>query len=71
MSVEAVFRSWNTDRAIYFRKINDIRGLKGTAVNIQAMVFGNMGSTSGTGVSFTRSPSDGENVITGEFLLNA
>lgn len=71
MSIDAVFGSWNNDRAIIYRKLNDIRGLLGTAVNIQAMVFGNMGETSGTGVCFTRNPSTGENKFYGEFLMNA
>jgi pyruvate,orthophosphate dikinase len=70
-SINAVFGSWNNDRAITYRKINDIRGLIGTAVNVQAMVFGNMGETSGTGVAFTRNPATGENLIYGEFLMNA
>lgn len=70
-SVDAVFGSWNNDRAIVYRRLNDIKGLKGTAVNVQAMVYGNMGETSGTGVAFTRNPSTGENVIYGEFLMNA
>ena len=64
-------RSWNSERAIYYRKMNNINGLLGTAVNIQAMVFGNKGETSGTGVAFSRSPSDGENKLIGEFLINA
>jgi len=71
MSIDAVFGSWNNDRAIIYRKINDIKGLLGTAVNVQAMVFGNMGDTSGTGVCFTRNPSTGENKFYGEFLMNA
>jgi pyruvate,orthophosphate dikinase len=71
MAVEAVFGSWNNDRANHYRKINDIKGLKGTAVNIQAMVFGNMGDTSGTGVCFSRDPSTGENYFYGEYLMNA
>ncbi|NKB36637.1 MAG: pyruvate, phosphate dikinase [Gammaproteobacteria bacterium] len=70
-SVEAVFKSWNIPRAIAYRKINDIRGLLGTAVNIQSMVFGNMGEDSGTGVAFTRDPSTGKNEFFGEFLINA
>lgn len=70
-SVDAVFRSWNNARAIRYRKINDIPGEWGTAVNVQAMVFGNMGETSGTGVAFTRDPSTGENVFYGEYLMNA
>jgi pyruvate,orthophosphate dikinase len=71
MSIDAVFGSWNNDRAILYRKLNDIKGLLGTAVNVQAMVFGNMGDTSGTGVAFTRNPSTGENKLYGEFLINA
>jgi len=71
MAIDAVFNSWNNDRAIVYRKLNDIRGLLGTAVNIQSMVFGNMGDTSGTGVCFTRNPSTGENKFYGEFLMNA
>ncbi len=70
-AIEAVFRSWNNPRAIYYRKINDIPGSWGTAVNVQMMVFGNMGETSGTGVAFTRNPSTGENKLYGEFLMNA
>lgn len=71
MSVEAVFRSWNNDRAIIYRNLNKISHDLGTAVNIQAMVFGNMGNDSGTGVAFTRNPSTGENVLYGEYLTNA
>ncbi|MCF7866141.1 pyruvate, phosphate dikinase [Candidatus Woesearchaeota archaeon] len=71
MAVEAVFGSWKNDRANHYRRLNDIRGLKGTAVNVQAMVFGNMGETSGTGVCFSRDPSTGENVFYGEYLMNA
>ena len=71
MAIEAVFGSWNNNRAIAYRKLNDIKGLKGTAVNIQAMVFGNMGETSGTGVCFSRNPSTGENKFYGEYLMNA
>lgn len=70
-AIEAVFRSWNNPRAIYYRKMNDIPGSWGTAVNVQMMVFGNMGETSGTGVAFTRNPSTGENKLYGEFLMNA
>ncbi len=70
-SVNAVFGSWNNPRAIKYRQLNDIRGLIGTAVNIQSMVYGNMGDTSGTGVCFTRNPSTGENKFYGEFLINA
>ncbi|MFA6073093.1 MAG: pyruvate, phosphate dikinase [Candidatus Woesearchaeota archaeon] len=71
LAIEAVFKSWNNDRAIHYRRLNDIKGLKGTAVNVQAMVFGNMGETSGTGVCFSRDPSTGENMFYGEFLMNA
>ncbi len=71
MAVEAVFRSWNTERAERYRELNRIRGLRGTAVNVQAMVFGNMGNDSATGVCFTRDPSTGKNVFYGEFLRNA
>lgn len=71
MSINAVFGSWNNDRAIDYRRLNDIKGLEGTAVNIQAMVFGNMGETSGTGVCFSRDPSTGENIFYGEYLMNA
>ncbi len=71
MAVEAVFGSWNNPRAIAYRRLNDIKGLKGTAVNIQAMVFGNMGESSGTGVCFSRNPSTGENKFYGEYLMNA
>ena len=70
-AVEAVFRSWNTPRALTYRKINNIRGLIGTAANIQSMVFGNMGNDSGTGVAFTRDPTTGKNRFYGEFLINA
>ncbi len=70
-SVKAVFRSWNNDRAIYYRRMNDIPSSWGTAVNVQEMVFGNMGETSGTGVAFTRNPSTGERKLYGEFLMNA
>jgi pyruvate,orthophosphate dikinase len=70
-AIEAVFRSWNTPRAVTYRRINDIRGLLGTAVNVQTMVFGNMGDDSATGVAFTRDPATGENVFYGEFLVNA
>lgn len=70
-SVTAVFRSWDNPRAIYYRRMNDIPGDWGTAVNVQAMVFGNMGDTSGTGVAFTRNPSTGEAKIYGEYLINA
>ena len=70
-AVKAVFRSWDNPRAIYYRRMNDIPGDWGTAVNVQAMVFGNMGDTSGTGVAFTRNPSTGEKQIYGEYLINA
>lgn len=70
-AVEAVFRSWNNPRAIYYRKMNDIPSSWGTAVNVQMMVFGNMGNDCGTGVAFTRNPSTGENKLYGEFLMNA
>ncbi|HMO25863.1 MAG TPA: PEP/pyruvate-binding domain-containing protein, partial [Tepidisphaeraceae bacterium] len=71
LSIEAVFKSWMGDRAIAYRRINDIKGLAGTAVNVQTMVFGNMGDDSATGVAFTRNPSTGENKFYGEFLVNA
>ena len=70
-SVKAVFRSWNNHRAIVYRRMNDIPGDWGTAVNVQMMVFGNMGNTSGTGVAFTRNPANGEKDIYGEYLINA
>ena len=70
-SVEAVFRSWNNERAIYYRRMNDIPGDWGTAVNVQEMVFGNMGNDCGTGVAFTRNPATGEKKLFGEFLMNA
>ncbi|KAL3812749.1 hypothetical protein ACJIZ3_014017 [Penstemon smallii] len=71
LAIKAVFDSWDSPRAIKYRSINHIHGLKGTAVNIQCMVFGNMGDTSGSGVLFTRNPSTGENKLYGEFLINA
>ncbi len=71
LAVEAVFKSWNTNRAIRYREVENIRGLLGTAVNVQSMVYGNMGEESGTGVAFTRNPSTGENKFFGEFLINA
>lgn len=71
MSINAVFDSWNSQRAITYRKINNISGDWGTAVNVQSMVYGNMGETSGTGVAFTRNPSTGENKFFGEYLINA
>ncbi len=69
--VKAVFRSWNNARAITYRRLNDIPGSWGTAVNIQEMVFGNMGEDCGTGVAFTRNPATGENKLFGEYLMNA
>ncbi len=71
LAIEAVFKSWNADRAVSYRRIAGISGLNGTAVNVQAMVYGNMGNDSGTGVAFTRNPSTGENKFYGEFLVNA
>ena len=70
-SIDAVLNSWNNDRAIKYRALNNIKGLAGTAVNVQAMVFGNFGETSGTGVCFSRDPSTGENIFYGEYLMNA
>ena len=70
-TINAVFNSWNNPRAIKYRELNEIRGLLGTAVNVQSMVFGNMGESSGTGVCFSRDPSTGENRFYGEFLVNA
>lgn len=70
-AIKAVFRSWNNERARLYRKLNHISDELGTAVNVQAMVFGNMGDTSGTGVAFTRNPATGEKCLYGEFLLNA
>ncbi|PIQ85286.1 MAG: pyruvate, phosphate dikinase [Candidatus Omnitrophica bacterium CG11_big_fil_rev_8_21_14_0_20_45_26] len=70
-AINAVFNSWNNPRAIRYRELNEIRGLLGTAVNVQSMVFGNMGDNSGTGVCFTRDPSTGENKFYGEYLINA
>lgn len=70
-AVKAVFRSWNNERANIYRRMNDIPSNWGTAVNIQEMVYGNMGNTSGTGVAFTRNPATGENKLFGEFLINA
>ncbi len=70
-AIKAVFRSWDNPRAIVYRRMNDIPGDWGTAVNVQAMVFGNMGNDSGTGVAFTRNPSTGEKKLYGEFLMNA
>lgn len=71
LAIEAVFKSWNTDRAAVYRKANKIADDLGTAVNVQAMVFGNLGNDSGTGVAFTRDPSTGERKLYGEYLLNA
>ena len=70
-AIEAVFKSWNNERAIYYRRMNDIPSDWGTAVNVQMMVFGNMGDSCGTGVAFTRNPATGENSLYGEFLMNA
>jgi len=70
-AIDAVFGSWNNPRAIRYRKLNDLRGFKGTAVNVQSMVFGNFGEDSGTGVCFSRDPSTGEKYFYGEFLMNA
>ena len=70
-TVKAVFRSWNNERAVLYRKLNDIPDNLGTAVNVQYMVFGNTGDKSGTGVAFTRNPATGENKLYGEFLVNA
>jgi pyruvate, orthophosphate dikinase len=70
-AIEAVFKSWMGERAIKYRELNEIRGLRGTAVNVQSMVFGNMGDDCATGVAFTRNPSTGENKFYGEFLINA
>ncbi len=71
LAIDAVFRSWNTPRAVRYREINHLHGYLGTAVTVQAMVFGNLGDDSGTGVAFTRNPSTGENELYGEFLVNA
>ncbi|HRI11270.1 MAG TPA: PEP/pyruvate-binding domain-containing protein, partial [Nannocystaceae bacterium] len=71
LAIEAVFKSWNGDRAVSYRRIQGIQGLIGTAVNVQAMVFGNMGDDSATGVGFTRNPATGENKFYGDFLVNA
>lgn len=70
-AIMAVFRSWNNDRAILYRKLNEIPDSIGTAVNVQSMVFGNMGDTSGTGVAFTRNAANGQKALFGEFLVNA
>jgi pyruvate,orthophosphate dikinase len=71
LAIQAVFNSWMGKKAVEYRRIERISGLKGTAVNVQAMVFGNMGNTSGTGVAFTRDPNTGENVFYGDYLINA
>lgn len=71
LAIAAVFRSWGNERAILYRKLNDIDDAMGTAVNVQSMVFGNMGDTSGTGVAFSRNPATGENKLFGEYLINA
>ena len=71
LAIEAVFKSWNNNRAMVYRRLHDIAHDLGTAVNIQSMVFGNMGETSGTGVAFTRNPATGENKLFGEYLINA
>ncbi len=71
MSIDAVFKSWNNQRAITYRRLNNIPGEWGTAVNVQSMVYGNMGETSGTGVAFTRDPATGEKCFYGEYLINA
>ena len=71
MARDAVFRSWNNERAKHYRRINNISDELGTAVNVQAMVFGNLGDTSGTGVGFTRNPATGNKEFYGEFLMNA
>lgn len=70
-AISAVFDSWNSERAVKYREAEGITGLLGTAVNVQAMVYGNMGDTSGTGVCFTRNPNTGEPVLYGEYLINA
>ncbi|MFT4108326.1 pyruvate, phosphate dikinase [Propionicimonas sp.] len=70
-AIKAVFRSWDNPRAVYYRRMNDIPGSWGTAVNVQSMVFGNTGDTSGTGVAFSRNPATGESGLFGEFLMNA
>ena len=71
LAINAVFDSWNNQRAIVYRRLNKIPDHLGTAVNIQSMVFGNMGNDSGTGVAFTRNPSTGEHILYGEYLINA
>src|SRR5438034_6779532 len=70
-AISAVFSSWMNERAIIYRKLNDIPESWGTAVNVQSMVFGNTGDTSGTGVAFTRDPASGKNIFYGEYLMNA
>jgi len=70
-AIDAVIKSWNIPRAVAYRRINKLAGLKGTAVNVQAMAFGNMGDSSGTGVAFTRNPANGDNKFYGEYLINA
>ena len=70
-AIKAVFRSWDNPRAVYYRRMNDIPSDWGTAVNVQSMVFGNMGDTSGTGVAFSRNPATGDKGLYGEFLMNA
>ena len=71
LSIAAVFRSWNNNRAIYYRRMHNLPSSWGTAVNVQEMVYGNMGDNSGTGVAFSRNPATGENVLYGEYLINA
>ncbi|MFA5352030.1 MAG: pyruvate, phosphate dikinase [Candidatus Gracilibacteria bacterium] len=71
LAIKAVFESWNNPRAIYYRQMNKLKGMLGTAVNVQAMVFGNLGNDSGTGVAFTRDPGTGEKRFFGEYLMNA
>lgn len=71
MAIEAVFKSWNIPRAIKYREINNITGLRGTAVNVQSMAYGNISDRSGTGVLFTRNPTNGDNQLFGEYLVNA
>jgi pyruvate,orthophosphate dikinase len=71
LAIQAVFKSWNGDKAVKYRRIENLRGLNGTAVNVQSMVYGNMGADSGTGVAFTRNNATGENEFYGEFLINA
>ena len=71
LAIYAVFDSWQSERAIKYMEVQQIKGLLGTAVNVQAMAFGNMGDTSGTGVLFTRDPNTGEHALFGEYLVNA